>query len=213
MHHEMVSTPPLPPAIETADIIPEFILSSTNPGTSSTRVQHSGDNDPEVLPLIESETTVGDVVDTGSVNFIPIANEPSISSPELGHSTATGEFPCNSETSKPMCRSRTTLTLSGKPRKPPKMHECNICQKHFLRPSALKIHMNVHDHTKLFACEAPECPKTFGVRSNALRHFLTHGIPGSRRVGRPPFPMLLLSRSLSPSSLHLRPKSKTRMQR
>jgi len=60
-------------------------------------------------------------------------------------------------------------------RAPKKMHQCNICFKEFPRPSALKTHMNVHNNARPYTCGFPNCPKTFSVRSNARRHYRTHG--------------------------------------
>ncbi|KAJ7164419.1 hypothetical protein C8R46DRAFT_312060 [Mycena filopes] len=50
------------------------------------------------------------------------------------------------------------------------IHACAICFRRFLRPSALKTHMNVHYRRRPFWCPLPECRKTFSARSNAQRH-------------------------------------------
>ncbi|KAJ7918454.1 hypothetical protein B0H13DRAFT_291965 [Mycena leptocephala] len=64
----------------------------------------------------------------------------------------------------------------GRRRKgPEKMHRCEICFKEFPRPSAVKTHMNVHNNARPYTCGFPNCPKTFSVRSNARRHYRTHG--------------------------------------
>ncbi|KAJ7359627.1 hypothetical protein DFH08DRAFT_686373, partial [Mycena albidolilacea] len=55
-------------------------------------------------------------------------------------------------------------------------HQCEICLKEFPRPSAVKTHMNVHNNARPYPCGFPNCPKTFSVRSNARRHYRTHGV-------------------------------------
>ncbi|KAL4262992.1 C2H2-type domain-containing protein [Pleurotus pulmonarius] len=58
----------------------------------------------------------------------------------------------------------------------PKLHECDVCQKRFPRPSSLKVHMHVHTKSKPFRCSFPGCGKRFTVASNAKRHLRTHGV-------------------------------------
>lgn len=57
-----------------------------------------------------------------------------------------------------------------------KMHQCQVCQKWFPRPSGLATHMNSHSGLRPFDCPLPTCNKSFAVRSNAKRHLRTHGI-------------------------------------
>jgi len=64
------------------------------------------------------------------------------------------------------------------------MHQCSICDKWFPRPSGLATHMNSHTGAKPYKCPAPDCNKSFAVRSNAKRHFKTHGLAPS-----PPDPL------------------------
>ncbi|KAL0575212.1 hypothetical protein V5O48_006751 [Marasmius crinis-equi] len=63
-----------------------------------------------------------------------------------------------------------------KKKKKSKMHQCEICNKLFPRPSGLKTHMNTHYNLKPFTCEFPGCNRSFTVRSNARRHLRTHGV-------------------------------------
>ncbi|KII87849.1 hypothetical protein PLICRDRAFT_112314 [Plicaturopsis crispa FD-325 SS-3] len=63
-----------------------------------------------------------------------------------------------------------------RPAKKSKMHQCEICQKWFPRPSGLATHMNSHSGAKPFPCPVTKCNKTFAVRSNCKRHLRTHGI-------------------------------------
>lgn len=54
------------------------------------------------------------------------------------------------------------------------IHECNICNKKFQRPSTLETHMNVHSGEKPFLCPFLDCKKLFNARSNMLRHLKMH---------------------------------------
>jgi len=56
------------------------------------------------------------------------------------------------------------------------MHQCNVCSKWFPRPSGLTTHMNTHSGAKPYKCPAPDCDKSFTVRSNVKRHLKTHGL-------------------------------------
>ncbi|KAF9528438.1 hypothetical protein CPB83DRAFT_766940, partial [Crepidotus variabilis] len=76
---------------------------------------------------------------------------------------------------------------AAKKRKKSKMHECDVCQKKFPRPSGLKTHMNTHNNERPFACGFPGCARTFGVRSNAKRHLRTHGVIPQSSTGSPPY--------------------------
>ncbi|KAJ7126198.1 hypothetical protein C8R44DRAFT_734086 [Mycena epipterygia] len=60
---------------------------------------------------------------------------------------------------------------TSKPRKKrAKIHECSSCHKRFSGPATLKTHQNMHTG------EQP-CFGLAGVRSNMLRHSLTHNLP------------------------------------
>ncbi|KAF9030369.1 hypothetical protein BDZ89DRAFT_949821 [Hymenopellis radicata] len=69
-------------------------------------------------------------------------------------------------------------------KKKSKMHQCEICQHEFPRPSGLRTHMNSHNNIRPYGCPFPGCEKTFGVRSNAKRHLRTHGNFQSDETGR-----------------------------
>ena len=54
-------------------------------------------------------------------------------------------------------------------------HPCNVCNKFFLRPSALQTHIFTHTGEKPHSCPVPGCDrhgegKGFSVRSNMTRH-------------------------------------------
>jgi len=62
-----------------------------------------------------------------------------------------------------------------KPRKPAqeKRHICEICNKPFLRPSALRTHINTHTKETPFPCPIVDCARhtnAFSVKSNMVRH-------------------------------------------
>ncbi|TRM65584.1 hypothetical protein BD626DRAFT_489221 [Schizophyllum amplum] len=60
--------------------------------------------------------------------------------------------------------------------RPPKMHQCPICQKWFPRPGGLQTHMNSHNNVKPYVCGFHDCSLRFTVQSNARRHRRnTHG--------------------------------------
>ncbi|KAE9368361.1 hypothetical protein N431DRAFT_312523, partial [Stipitochalara longipes BDJ] len=59
-----------------------------------------------------------------------------------------------------------------------KKHTCRVCEKRFVRPSALQIHIYSHTGEKnesylTFQCEVEECGKYFSV-SNLRRHKRMH---------------------------------------
>ncbi|KAL1717094.1 hypothetical protein EV715DRAFT_292630 [Schizophyllum commune] len=54
-------------------------------------------------------------------------------------------------------------------------HICEVCDKHFSRPSMLSTHMNIHTGATPYLCKYPDCPARFNARSNAMRHRFRHG--------------------------------------
>lgn len=53
-----------------------------------------------------------------------------------------------------------------------KKFACEICKKMFLRPSALKVHMRIHNGVKPFQCT--QCPRTFTQSGNLTVHLRKH---------------------------------------
>ncbi|KAJ7062561.1 hypothetical protein C8F01DRAFT_1134562, partial [Mycena amicta] len=53
-------------------------------------------------------------------------------------------------------------------------HVCPTCQKHFNRPSSLRIHVNTHTGATPYRCPHPGCGRAFNVNSNMRRHFRNH---------------------------------------
>ncbi|KAK0462164.1 hypothetical protein IW261DRAFT_1628754 [Armillaria novae-zelandiae] len=51
---------------------------------------------------------------------------------------------------------------------------CTIHNKHFGRPSVLKIHINTHTGATPFRCPIVGCRREFNVNSNMLRHYRNH---------------------------------------
>ncbi|XP_078345434.1 uncharacterized protein LOC144630951 [Oculina patagonica] len=49
---------------------------------------------------------------------------------------------------------------------------CEICKKMFLRPSALKVHMRIHNGEKPFKCT--QCPQAFSQSGNLTVHLRMH---------------------------------------
>lgn len=95
--------------------------------------------------------------------------ESALASPRMG-----AERGLQGERTKPACQKKS------------KMHQCNVCQKWFPRPSGLATHMNSHSGAKPYKCPIPNCTKSFAVRSNAKRHLRTHGIfPSSEHPTAP----------------------------
>ncbi|EIW80482.1 hypothetical protein CONPUDRAFT_154513 [Coniophora puteana RWD-64-598 SS2] len=69
----------------------------------------------------------------------------------------------------------------GKRRERERKHKCPTCDKAFVRPSSLGLHMNTHTGSKPFGCMVPGCNKRFTIQSNATRHLQSHGMtPHSR---------------------------------
>ncbi|KAL1710513.1 hypothetical protein EV121DRAFT_192617 [Schizophyllum commune] len=54
-------------------------------------------------------------------------------------------------------------------------HICTVCNKHFMRPSTLATHMNIHSGATPYICGFQGCDARFNARSNATRHRYLHG--------------------------------------
>ncbi|KAI8367823.1 hypothetical protein EDC96DRAFT_574459 [Choanephora cucurbitarum] len=55
-----------------------------------------------------------------------------------------------------------------------KQYRCSFCQKKFMRPSSLKIHIYSHTGEKPFHCSFSGCRRKFSVQSNMRRHLRVH---------------------------------------
>jgi uncharacterized Zn-finger protein len=53
-------------------------------------------------------------------------------------------------------------------------YHCSVCQKKFMRPSSLKIHIYSHTGEKPYRCTFPGCERRFSVHSNMKRHLRVH---------------------------------------
>ncbi|KAJ7485625.1 hypothetical protein FB451DRAFT_61817 [Mycena latifolia] len=117
-----------------------------------------------------------------SANFIPIRNDPSVTSTSKEH-----DLQPPAVKSKPLWVPVMTYatagydnfkTVTGPPRRiPVKPHRCPRCPKTFARPCDVKTHLYTHTGERPFRCPARGCRKRYGVRSNMLRHSLEHGFP------------------------------------
>ncbi|KIM91596.1 hypothetical protein PILCRDRAFT_133920 [Piloderma croceum F 1598] len=70
-------------------------------------------------------------------------------------------------------------SAGGAPNNKNKLYQCLVCSKSFPRRSGLETHMNSHTGARPYKCPLPGCDKAFAVRSNAKRHYKTHGFPPS----------------------------------
>ncbi|KAK0440041.1 uncharacterized protein EV420DRAFT_1650637 [Desarmillaria tabescens] len=97
------------------------------------------------------------------------------------------------------------LQSSGEDDEESKKHICTVCNKRFLRPSSLNVHINTHTGATPYRCSFPGCGKEFNVKSNMFRHYRCHtgtvADQYSRRNSSPntnPYPQI--NPSLTPTS-------------
>ena len=69
-------------------------------------------------------------------------------------------------------RSHTTDEIIHHAPKGEKKHKCHLCDKKFLQPSSLKIHLRSHSGEKPYHCQL--CGKSFSISCNLKRHLFTH---------------------------------------
>ncbi|KAI9476364.1 MAG: hypothetical protein EXX96DRAFT_540893 [Benjaminiella poitrasii] len=67
-----------------------------------------------------------------------------------------------------------TFSIKKSPKPNRKRYECNLCSKHFNRPSALQTHIYTHTGEKPHMCDIPGCGRRFAVISNLRRHLRVH---------------------------------------
>ena len=82
-----------------------------------------------------------------------------------------------------------------------KTNQCNICGRHYARPSTLKTHLRTHTNERPYKCSV--CCKTFSQAANLTAHQRVH-------TGERPFPCPICGRQFSQSSsviTHLRTHS------
>ena len=95
-----------------------------------------------------------------------------------------------------------TVQSSKKRKKTEKEKEkkltCGICKKTFLRPSAIKVHMRIHNGEKPFQCSY--CPRSFSQSGNLTVHMRMH-------TGEKPFSCPVCCKGFSQSNslkVHIR---------
>ncbi|KAI5890545.1 uncharacterized protein SCHCODRAFT_02583769 [Schizophyllum commune H4-8] len=71
---------------------------------------------------------------------------------------------------------------SNRPRNGPP-HVCTVCDKHFMRPSTLATHMNIHSGATPYICGFQGCHARFNARSNVTRHRYLHGAAFAQKQG------------------------------
>jgi Zinc finger, C2H2 type len=91
--------------------------------------------------------------------------------PGYFHSTPWVPHPPPLPARHPVLKLKTRSSDEGK-------HQCPVCERRFLRPSALKIHNRVHSRERPFACPVEGCNRSgaqngFSVQSNLNRHLRT----------------------------------------
>lgn len=83
-------------------------------------------------------------------------------------------------------------------KKQKKKFKCEICQKTFMRPSALKVHVRIHNGEKPFQCTY--CPRSFSQSGNLTVHLRMH-------TGEKPFTCPVCFKAFSQSNtlkVHIR---------
>ena len=59
-------------------------------------------------------------------------------------------------------------TTKGVKRKKTQQHECDVCEKMFVSPSLLAVHMRIHTKEKPYECDV--CEKRFSESGSLKRH-------------------------------------------
>jgi len=63
-------------------------------------------------------------------------------------------------------------TTKGVKRKKTQQHECDVCEKMFVSPSLLAVHMRIHTNEKPFECDV--CEKRFSESGSLKTHMRIH---------------------------------------
>ncbi|KIM91639.1 hypothetical protein PILCRDRAFT_810920 [Piloderma croceum F 1598] len=188
-----ISSHPTPTSASAAS--PYFDKTLVRPSMSTMQMKSNSleaIDDPESLSTFNSFIEPSDLYHSTTDN-IPDDVPSRSSSSQSSTSRSTSESDTFSQISSiPIGRttgrhssSASTSSAGGAPRKN-KMHQCPMCPKSFPRPSGLETHMNSHTGARPYKCPLPGCDKAFAVRSNAKRHYKTHGFPPSAAESNEP---------------------------